>query len=277
MYTPECRSKDYLLRRSVLAPKHRSRWPFEPGLRRQKYAIHDCRPVDWLAFPMTMHGDAANAKACAKVLVHDWIARWGVPDVITSDRAAQFVSDLWLEICSLMGISRDTTTSYHPQHNGKVERMHRCLKNSLRARLLGRANWLSELPWVMLGLRTAANLDTGVSPSMLVTGQQPALPGQLVTQRADIDDASTFERQLSSAMAAQSFNENPWHDKRRIRSHTPRDRASVGTRRQSSAIACAEIHWSVSGSSPLGQMFSPPNGESRGHRLSGPTASVLPG
>ena len=175
------------------------------------------------AFPMTMHGDATNAKACAKVLVHDWIARWGVPDVITSDRAAQFVSDLWLEICSLMGISRDTTTSYHPQHNGKVERMHRCLKNSLRTRLLGRANWLSELPWVMLGLRAAANLDTGVSPSMLVTGQQPALPAHLATQRADIDDASTFGRQLSSAMAAQSFNENPWHDKRRIRSHIPRD------------------------------------------------------
>ena len=76
---------------------------------------------------------------------------------------------------------------------------------------------------MMLGLQAAANLDTGVSPSVLVTGQQPALPGQLVTQRADIDDASTFGRQLSSAMAAQSFNENPWHNKRRLRSHIPRD------------------------------------------------------
>ena len=63
--------------------------------------------------------------------------------------------------------------------------MHRCLKNSLRARLLGRVNWLSELPWVMLGLRAASNLDTGVSPSILVTGQQPTLPGQFVLVRAD--------------------------------------------------------------------------------------------
>ena len=77
--------------------------------------------TDWPeAFPMTMHGDAANAKACAKVLVRDWIARWGVPDVITSDHVAHFASDLWLETCSLMGISRDTTTSYHPKHNGKI-------------------------------------------------------------------------------------------------------------------------------------------------------------
>lgn len=175
------------------------------------------------AYPMTMHGEAANAKACATVLVREWLSRWGVPDVITSDRGSQFVSDLWLEVCSLMGIARDPTTSYHPQHNGKIERMHRCLKNSLRARLLGRTNWLAELPWVMLGLRAAANLDTGVSPSILVTGQQPALPGQLVVQRASIDDTSSFGKELSSAMAAQTFNENPWHGKQRGRSHVPHD------------------------------------------------------
>ena len=42
----------------------------------------------------------------------------------------------------------------------------------------------------MLGLRAAANLETGVSPSLLVTGQQPALPGQLVVERSNIDNAS---------------------------------------------------------------------------------------
>ena len=122
-----------------------------------------------------------------------------------------------------MGIARDPTTRYHPQHNGKIERMHRSLKNSLRARLLGRVNWLSELPWVMLGLRAASNLDTGVSPSILVTGQQPTLPGQPVAQRPTIDDASIFGRKLASAMAAQTFHENPWHEKRRGRSYAPRD------------------------------------------------------
>ena len=175
------------------------------------------------AFPMTMHGDAANTKACAKVLVRQWIARWGVPDIITSDRGSQFASDLWLEVCRFMEIARDPTTSYHPQHNGRVERMHRCLKNSLRARLLGRANWLGELPWVMLGLRAAANLDTGVSPSMLVTGQQPALPGQLVVSRANIDDASAFGKELASAMAAHTFRENPWHGKEKLRARVPQD------------------------------------------------------
>ena len=90
------------------------------------------------AFPVTMHGDAAYARACAvKVLMHRWIVMLGVPDVITSDRGPQFVSDLWIEMFQLTGIARNAATS-HPQHNGKIERMHRCLKTSLRAPLLGR-------------------------------------------------------------------------------------------------------------------------------------------
>ena len=75
----------------------------------------------------------------------------------------------------------------------------------------------------MLGLRAASNLDTGVWPSILVTGQQPTLPGQLVVQRPTIDDASDFGRKLASAMAAQTFHENPWHEKRRGRSYVQLD------------------------------------------------------
>ena len=48
-----------------------------------------------------------------------------------------------------------------------------------------------------------------VSPSLLVTGQQPALPGQLVVERSNIDNASSFGRELSSAMANQPFVKNP--------------------------------------------------------------------
>ena len=50
--------------------------------------------------------DAANAKACTRVLVREWLTRWDVPDIITSDRGSQFVSDPWLEVCSLIDIAR---------------------------------------------------------------------------------------------------------------------------------------------------------------------------
>ena len=52
---------------------------------------------------------------------------------------------------------------------------------------------------------------------------QPALPGQLVVERSNIDNASSFGRELSSAMANQRFVETPWHDKKKSRSCVPDD------------------------------------------------------
>ncbi|KAK3784104.1 hypothetical protein RRG08_050716 [Elysia crispata] len=48
----------------------------------------------------------------------------------------------------LLGVEANTTTAYHPQANGMVERLHRQLKASLKARTTG-ANWFDELPMVL--------------------------------------------------------------------------------------------------------------------------------
>ena len=98
-------------------------------------------------------------------------------------------------MCQLMGIARNATTSYHPQHNGKIDRMHRCLKKLAACSTSGKTKLVSRVTVGKLGLRAAASLETGVSPSLLVTGQQPALPGQLVVERSNIDNASSFGRE----------------------------------------------------------------------------------
>jgi transposase InsO family protein len=77
----------------------------------------------------------ATAVTCARAMIRSWISRFGIPDDITSDRGPQFTSDLWQELSNVLGIASSTTTAYHPQANGMVERLHRQLKAALKPSL----------------------------------------------------------------------------------------------------------------------------------------------
>ena len=117
-------------------------------------------------------------------LIRHWIPRFGVPDDITSDRGPQFTSHMWSELNQLLGISSSNTTAYRPQANGLVERFHRQLKGSLKARLQG-PRWMDELPLVLLGIRTAWREDPGCSASDLVYGTSLRIPGEFSNETCE--------------------------------------------------------------------------------------------
>jgi hypothetical protein len=75
-------------------------------------------------------------------------------------------------------IQHITTTAFHPQSNGMIERAHQQLKDALRARLAG-TEWLQHLPWVLLGLRAVPKDDSAVSSAEMVFGAAINLPNQL--------------------------------------------------------------------------------------------------
>jgi transposase InsO family protein len=119
------------------------------------------------------------AATCADTLIAAWVARFGVPAVITSDRGTQFTSQVWTILCRQLGIQHTTTTAYHLQSNGLVERAHRQLKEGLKTRLASHA-WPAHLPWVLLGMRTTPKDDSAISSAELVYGASLVLPGEFV-------------------------------------------------------------------------------------------------
>ncbi|KAI0238334.1 hypothetical protein LSAT2_010996, partial [Lamellibrachia satsuma] len=72
-----------------------------------------------------------------------------------------------------------------------VERFHRHLKSALMARLDG-PNWLDELPWVLLGIRTAPKEDLGCSSAELVYGAPLTVPGDFIPRGQETQEAARF-------------------------------------------------------------------------------------
>ena len=146
-------------------------FPSDQGCRHILTAID--RTTRW---PEAVPIKDSKAETVAQAFVEHWIARFGVPKVVTSDRGAQFTSDLWKTTLSRLGISANTTTAYHPQSNGVVERFHRTLKNALRCVATNGA-WVKALPWVLLGLRNAPKDDTRTSTAEVLYGAVLRIPG----------------------------------------------------------------------------------------------------
>jgi len=126
-----------------------------------------------------------TAEVVCKAFLFNWVARFGPPLYLISDRGTQFISELLMNFNRILGIHQIRTSAYNPKANGLVERLHRCLKASLRAR---GGHWLEQLPFVLLGLRTHPD-ESGLSPFARVTGEQPLMPH--VVLRDNTDDTIT--------------------------------------------------------------------------------------
>ena len=125
------------------------------------------------AIPIT----GITAETAARAFISNWIARFGVPSTVSTDRGRQFDSTLWTELMRLLGSKRIRTTAYHPSSNGLVERFHRQLKASLKAQA-DPSNWSENLPMALLGIRTALKEDLHCTAAELVYGTTLRLPGE---------------------------------------------------------------------------------------------------
>lgn len=65
------------------------------------------------------------AAEVARAFIGCWVARFGMPGDITSDRGPQFTSELWTAVAEHLGVKVHRTIAYNPQGNGLCEWFHR--------------------------------------------------------------------------------------------------------------------------------------------------------
>ncbi|XP_069181863.1 uncharacterized protein [Procambarus clarkii] len=91
-----------------------------------------------------------------------------------------------------LGIQQITSSAYHPESQGALERFHQTLKGMLRKFCYDRqSKWVDELPYLLFAVRSVPNESLGISPFEMIYGH--SVRGPLEVARDHWLDKETNE------------------------------------------------------------------------------------
>lgn len=118
-----------------------------------------------------------EADTVARAFVKHIILRHSSPESILTDNGTNFVSELFRNVCKLLGAKRQLATPYHPETNGALERTHRTFKEFLRNYVNDDLNnWDDLIQYGVYVFNTTPHTATKYSPYELLYGFKPQLP-----------------------------------------------------------------------------------------------------
>jgi transposase InsO family protein len=104
----------------------------------------------------------------------------GPPSSIITDRDRIFTSQLWQEVFKAMKVKLKLSTAYHPQTDGKSERVNQCLESYLRCMVFQEPKkWASWLPLAEWWYNTSYHTTLKVSPFQALYGYSPPMLSEL--------------------------------------------------------------------------------------------------
>lgn len=115
----------------------------------------------------------------AKAFVETVICRHGIPKVLLTDNGANLTSRMFEDVCKILKIDHITSTVYHAQTIGGVERWHRTLAHYLRMFTQGKPDWDQWLSYALFVYNSTKHNSTKFSPHYLVYGFDTEIPTNL--------------------------------------------------------------------------------------------------
>jgi transposase InsO family protein len=143
-------------------------------------------------YPEAIPLKSIEASVVAEALWQIW-TRMGIPAEILTDRGTQFTSELMREMNRLLAIRGLTTTPYHAQTNGLVERFNGTLKLMLRKLTEEQPKqWDRFVPALLFAYREVVQESLGFSPFELLYGRTVRGPMQILRELW-VNDSQTEE------------------------------------------------------------------------------------
>ena len=136
-----------------------------------------------------------SAKAVASTFVKEFMCRYGLVKEIHTDQGRQFESELFQEMCALLGIEKTRTTAFYPASDGLVERVQRTIEDMLSKYVKSsQRDWDEILPFMLMAYNSSRHETTKQTPSLLFLGREPNLPVDLLYPPPPVESKSPNDK-----------------------------------------------------------------------------------
>ena len=125
-------------------------------------------------FPDAIPLRSINANKIIEIL-QKFISYFGVPRKICTDQGSNFMSRKFQDFLNSLNIQHSTSTPYHPQSQGKLERFHGTFKTMIRS-YCEDSNWDVFIPFLLFAVRDAVSSSTNYTPFQLVYTHEVRTP-----------------------------------------------------------------------------------------------------
>lgn len=165
--------------------------PFPESRSKNKYVLSICDQFTrWVELYPIKNMEAVTV---AKVFITEFVSRFGLCRQLLTDQGRQFESILFKEICDVLDIDKQRSSSFHPQTNGIQERFNRTIEDMLTKYVsTNQRDWDEHLPLLLLAYRSSVHESTKQTPYMMMFGRHALLPIDLLCS------PPSSERKLSS-------------------------------------------------------------------------------
>lgn len=133
----------------------------------------------------------------AKSFVNNFILRFGIPKVITTDRGTEFMSETMEQVCKLLNIEKLNSTAYHHQTIGSLENAHKHLGPFLRIQCDNHPEtWSQWLPFWCFTYNNTVHSSTKYAPYELVFGKPCEMPTRIFSNIEPLYNPDNYSSEL---------------------------------------------------------------------------------
>ena len=174
-----------MYREALLADRNRYTWTIQEKQTRQcKIIVITDYVIKWaIARPVGQE----NAETIAETLLEEVFLRFGSPEVILSDCGKSFNTELMKTLYREFDAHHVSSTPYHPQTNGLVERFNRTLAIMLSMFVSDHhKDWDEYVQYVVFAYNTVRQDSTGYAPFYLLYGFEARMVMDVIDPNDDM-------------------------------------------------------------------------------------------